>query len=166
MAIKHPLDEDLIRTNRLIHMLKADASRIFFPVLIAVEGLQIDVYCDSSWGNLGAGSSAEGCVILLSGPSKRCCPISWSSNKIHRKVQSTLPTETLSTYDAVNETICIWHMLTELYYDDYLENKFPVIVYTDNQSLHDNLHSTKQVKEKRLRITLAGIQESLERGNI
>ena len=55
---------------------------------------------------------------------------------------------------------------TERYYDDYLQNKIPVIVYTDNQSLHDDLHSTKQVTEKRLRITLAGIQELLERGNI
>ena len=98
--------------------------------------------------------------------SKRCCLISWSSNKIHRKVQSTLSAETLSTYDAVDEAIYIGHMLAELYYDDYLQNKIPVIVYTDNQSLHDNLHSTKQVKEKRLRITLAGIQESLETGNI
>ena len=57
-------------------------------------------------------------------------------------------------------------MLTELYYDDYRKNQFPVTVYTDNQSLYDNLHSKKQVKEKRLRITMAGIQELLENGNI
>ena len=131
----------------------------------AVEELKIDVYCDAFWGNLSGGSSVEGYVIL-SGPSKRCCPISWSSNKIHRKVQCALSAETLSTYDAVDEAIYIWHMLTELYYDDYLQNMIPVIVYTDNQSLHGNLHSTKQVKEKTLRITLAGIQESLETGSI
>ena len=41
-----------------------------FPVLGAVEELQIGVYCDASWGNLSDGSSAEGYVILLSGPSK------------------------------------------------------------------------------------------------
>ena len=107
MTIKHPLAEDLIRANKLIHLLKADASRILFPVLGAVEELQIDVYCDASWGNLSNGSSTEGYVILLSGPSKRCCPISWSSNKIHREVQSTLSAETLSTYDAVDEAIYI-----------------------------------------------------------
>ena len=165
-AIKHPLVEDLTRANKLVHMLKADASRILFPVLSAVEELQIDVYCDASWGNLGDGSSAEGYVILLSGPNKQCCPIFWSNNKIFRKVQSTLSAETLSAYDAVDEAIYIGHMLTELYYDDYFQNKIPVIVYTDNQSLHDNIHSTKQVKEKRLRITLTGIQESLKGGDI
>ena len=74
--------------------------------------------------------------------------------------------ETLATYDAVDEAIYIGHMLTERYYDDYRKNQFPVTVYTDNQSLYDNLHSTKQVKEKRLRITVAGIQELLENGNI
>ena len=73
MAIKHPLVEDLIRANKLIHMLEADASRILFPVLGAVEELQID---DASWGNLSDGCSAEGYAILLSGPSKRCCAIS------------------------------------------------------------------------------------------
>ena len=113
MAIKHPLAEDLVRANKLIHMLEADASRILFPVLGAVETLQIDVYCDASWGNFSDGSSAEGHVILLSGSSKRCCPISWSSNKIHRKVQSTLSAETLSTYDAADEAIYIGHMLAE-----------------------------------------------------
>ena len=47
MAIKHPLVEDLIRGNKLICMLKADASRILYSLLGAVKELQIDVYCDS-----------------------------------------------------------------------------------------------------------------------
>ena len=81
-------------------------------------------------------------------------------------MQSTMSAETLSTYDAVDEAIYIGHMLTELYHDDYLQNKIPVIAFTDNQSLHDKLHSTKQVKEKRLRIILAGTEESLKRRNI
>ena len=70
MAIKHPLVENLIRANSVIHMLKADASRILLPVLGAAEELQIDIYRDASWGNLSDGSSAEGYVILLSCPSK------------------------------------------------------------------------------------------------
>ena len=48
MAIRHALVEDLIRADKLIHMLKADASRILFPVLGAVEELQTDVDCDAS----------------------------------------------------------------------------------------------------------------------
>ena len=165
MAIKHPLVEDLIRANKLVHMLKADANRILFLVLGTVEELQIDVTV-MHLGETLVMHPVQKAILLLSGPSKRCCPISWSSNKIHRKVQGTLSAGTLSTYDAVDEAVYTGHMLTELYHDDYLQNKIPVIVYTDNQSLHDNVHSTKQVKEKRLKITLAGIQESLERGNI
>ena len=73
MAIKHPLVEDHIRANKLIHMLKADTSRILFPVRGVVEELQIDIYCDASSENLSDRYSAEGYVIWLSGPSKPCC---------------------------------------------------------------------------------------------
>ena len=59
--------------------------------------------------------------------------------------KSTVSAETLSTYDAVDEATYIGHMLTELYHEDYLQTKLPVIVYTYYQSLHENLHSTKQV---------------------
>ena len=77
-------------------------------------------------------------------------------------MQSTLSAKTLvlSTYNTVDEAVYIGYMMTELYHDNYLQNKIPVTVHTDCQSLHDNLHSTKQVEEKRLVITLAGIQES------
>ena len=166
MAIKHPLVEHIIKANKLIQMLKSYPCRILFPVLGDVQSIQIYVYFDASWGNLSDGSSAEGYIILLSTQNEKYSPMSRSSNKIHRKVQSTLCAETLATYDAVDEAIYIGHMLTELYYDDYHKNQFPVTVYTDNQSLYDNLHSTKQVKEKRLRITMTGIQVLLENGNI
>ena len=146
-------------------MLKSCPCRILFPVLGEVQSIQINVYCDASWGNLSDRSSAEGYIILLCSQNEKCSPISWSSNKIHRKVQSMLCAKTLATYAVVDEAIYIGHMLTELY-DDYRKNQFPVTVYTDNQSLYDNLRSTKQVKEKRLRITMAGIQELLENRNI
>ena len=90
-------------------MLKSYPCMILFPVLGDVQSIQINVYCDASWGNLSDGSSAEGYIILLSSQNEKCSPMSWSSNKIHRKVQSTLCNETLATYDAVDEAIYIGH---------------------------------------------------------
>ena len=90
MAIKHPLVEHIIKANKLIQMLKSYPRRILFPVLGDVQSIQINIYCDSSWENLSDGSSAEGYIILLSSQNEKCSPMSWSSNKIHRKVQSTL----------------------------------------------------------------------------
>ena len=48
--------------------------------------------------------------------------------------------------------------MTELYCNNYLVNELPVVAYTDNKSSHENLRSTKQVCEKRLRIDMAEIR--------
>ena len=57
-------------------------------------------------------------------------------------------------------------LLSELLCNNYKANKFPGIVHTDNKSLHENVHSTKQVKEKCLRIVIGEIQEMLERNDV
>ena len=56
--------------------------------------------------------------------------------------------------------------VSELYMDNYKCNKVPVLVNTDNKSLHENLLSTKQVRDKRLRVTMAELQEMLQKGDV
>ena len=51
--------------------------------------------------------------------------------------------------------------MTELYCNNYRVNELPVVAYTDNKLLHENLHSTKQVCEKQLRIDMAEIRRML-----
>ena len=48
----------------------------------------------------------------------------------------------------------------------YKANKFPVIVHIDNKSFHENVHSTKQVKEECLRTVIGEIQEMLEKNDV
>ena len=42
----------------------------------------------------------------------------------------------------------------------------PSVLYTDNQSLFDNVHSTTAVEEKRVRIEISSIRESIRRKKI
>ena len=42
-------------------------------------------------------------------------------------------------------------------------NTIPIEVFVDNKSLVQNVHSTTLVSEKRLRVDLAAIQQSIER---
>ena len=67
---------------------------------------------------------------------------------------------------ALDEAVYMGTLITEVYFNSYRENKVPVAVYTDNKSLHQNVHSTKQVHEKRLRINIAEIQRMLASGEI
>ena len=81
-------------------------------------------------------------------------------------VQSSLSAEALAVLDSLDEAMYLNSLLSELLHNNYEANKFPVIVHTDNKSLHENVHSAKQVKEKRLSIVIGEIQEMLEKNDV
>lgn len=140
---------------------------MFFPRLGEQDTWKIQVFCDASWGNLPDGvSSAQGHVIFLSGETGRSSPLRWTSNKIKRKVSSTLAAETLAMQDALDEAVYLGSLITEVYSNKLGANKIPITVYTDNKSLHQSVHSTKQVHEKRLRINIAEIQRMMVEGDL
>ena len=73
---------------------------------------------------------------------------SWVSRKVKRHVPSTLAGEALAMRDALDDAIYLGSIMTELYCNNYHVNELPVVAYTYNKSLHENLHSMKQVREK------------------
>ena len=167
MSRQHPTVEQILRANKAVRQAKRAKMGTCFPKLGSFSDWQMDVFCDASWGNLPDGvSSAQGHVIFLTGQEQRSCPLSWTSNKIKRKVSSTLAAETLAMHDALDEAIYLGSLISEIYCNSYAVNKIPITVYTDNRSLHQNIHSTKQVHEKRLRINIAEIQRMLASGEV
>ena len=105
-------------------------------------------------------------MIFLTGKDKNSVPIDWSASKIRRTVHSTLAAEALAMLNSVDNAMYLGSMITELYQDQFKQNRIPVTVHTDSKSIHDNLHSTKQVNEKRLRVTMAELQEMLQKREI
>lgn len=96
MAKHHPTVEQLVRANKAIRQAKRVQVDTLFPKLCSFRQLKMNVFCDASWGNLPDGvSSAQGHAIFLAGQEQKCCPLSWTSNKIKRKVSSTLAAESL-----------------------------------------------------------------------
>lgn len=115
-------------------------------------------FCDASHANLPDGfSSAEGYIIFLTDNAGRCCPLAWGSKKIRRVVKSSLAAETLSLVDAIDVAMYLKHILSEVLQSDDIA----IRCHVDNKSLWDNVHSTKSVSEKRLRIDMASIKEML-----
>ena len=145
----HPQVDHLLRAYKAVRKLKREENSILCPRLGSFEDMEVNIYCAASWGNLPDGvSSAQGHIILLKGLEQRCCPIAWVSRKVKRHVPSTLAAEALVMHDALDEAIYSDSIMTELYCNNYRVNELPVVAYTDNKSLHENLHSTKQVPEK------------------
>ena len=161
MCKKQPTVENIVRANKAVRQAQ-QTTHVYFPDLGNREDLYLCVYSDASWGNLpDSVSSAQGHVVFLCGKEGKCCPLSWTANKIKRKVSSTLGAETLALHDACDEAIYLNAILSEIIFDSK-HPRLKIAVIIDNKSLHDNIHSTKQVQEKRLRINIAEIRRMLQ----
>ena len=143
-------------------MLKRSKTDLVYPRLGSFNLFQLKVFSDASWGNLSDKVlSAKGNLVFLS-VGENVCPLSWISNKVRRKVSSTLSAETLALNDTLDDAVYLKHLISEIYHDNVRESKIPILAYIDNKSLDEILRSTKQVQEKRFRIDIAEVQRMLE----
>ena len=147
--------------------MKFEPSSILFPNLGDPEELKLVVFSDASHANLADGySSAGGYVIFLVGSNGNSSPLAWEAKKIRRVVKSTLASETLPMVEAVDMAYYLGCILTEILFNNCKSNNIPIECVVDNKSLFENIHSTKNVGEKRLRIDLAALKEMIEKKEI
>ena len=159
-ALKHPVINDILMANKCLRKVKMEECSIRFPFLGDINKLNLIAFSDASHANLSDGySSGGGYIIFLVNDQGKCCPLSWGSKKIRRVVHSTLAAETLALVQAVDVSYYLSYILSEI----MLGKKIDINCYIDNKSLWENVHSTKCVSEKRLRIDLACLKQMLER---
>ena len=164
--LKEGTINDLSRAIKAVNRLKDIRSMILFPKLSnTIKDWNIVVFTDASLCNIngGTGSTAARIVWLMDCYGK-CCPLSWHANKIKRVVRSTIAAEALSLQE---ELECGFYY--RKIFEDILgiSNKtIPIIAYVDNKSVIEAVYSTKLVDDKRLRIDIAAISESLSRDEV
>ncbi|KAK6191184.1 hypothetical protein SNE40_002922 [Patella caerulea] len=157
---------DLIRAIKQINRLKDIDSVLNFPKLQCDKSeLKLVLYTDASLGNLnnGLGSTAAH-ILWLVDSNHNSCPISWHSAKIKRVVRSTLAAEMLSLQEGLESCVYYRSILTNLLGID--PSDIDIIAYVDNKSVIEGIASTKLVDDKRLRIDIAAIQESVQKHEV
>ena len=77
-------------------------------------------------------------------------------------MRSTLAAETLAMEEALEGCYIIRSMLLEISNRDAKSGLFPIHCYTDIKSLLESVHSTKTLKEQRLKVDVRVIREMLE----
>ena len=154
---------DLSTAIKAINRLKDVNSMILFQTLSTDQNdWKVFVFTDASLCNINDGTGRTGGhIVWLVDCHGKCCPLSWHANKIKRVVRSTIAAETLSLQEGLESSF---------YYRKMLENiigiphkTIPIIAYVDNKSMIEAVHSTKLVDDKRLRVDIAAISESLTR---
>ena len=140
--------------NKNIQKLKSEKVVLQYCNLGNVELCSIICFSDAAFANLKNGSSLEGFIIFLCKSDKNYAPILRKFRKIQRVVRSTLAVETLAMEEALEECFIIRSLL-EIYNRDAKSGLFPIHCYTDSKSLLESVHSTKTLKEKRLKVDVS-----------
>ena len=123
------------------------------------ETYNLVTFCNASYANLNHGSSQGGLIVFLNGKDGNISPLCWNSKKMKRVFPSTIAAETMALLEA-SET-CFWlsHIINEM-----LDIPLGITkIYCDNKSLTEVAHSNTAVEEKRLRVDLAAIRQSISR---
>ena len=156
MKLKHASVSDLLDARISFVRLSNLQSVVRFSKL---EGeMWLTVFTDASLGNLSDGaSSSSGILVFLRDNSGNVCPLSWRANKIKRVVRSTLAAETLALQEGIDEGLYLRHLMSEI-----LQQSIPIDIYVDHKGVVDSIRSTKLVSDRKLRIDIASLKETLQ----
>ena len=156
---------DLLRAIKCIRKLKESCSNIIFPTLGSINSWRIIVFSDAAHANLSDGvSSMGGHIVFLVGAYNSCCVLSWQANKIKRIVRSTLAAEALSLQEGLESGFYHRILLQEIL--SVNSDSIPIDAFVDNKSVVEAVHSTKLVDDKRLRIDISAIKESVMKSEV
>ena len=155
--LKHSTVREILQANKTFKKLKLEECVIKFTSLGEPEDMKLVVFSDASHANLPDGhSSGAGFIIFLMGKEGKCCPLVWEAKKIKKVVKSRLAVETRALMEALDMGMYLSDTLTELFFMGTPGKKVPVECYVDN------VHSTKSVTKKQLKIDLASIKHMVE----
>ena len=153
--------EDLIAAKNTAIRLKKSSVVVKISNLGSLEDCQVWVYTDAAFRNLNDKTDSCGgyIIFLVNIKNGKCAPLEWKSNKVKRKVHSTLAAETLVLYAGLDAAVAIKLMIQEL-----TGNKLNLAVkaITDNKSARDAVYSESEVSERCLRADVAMIKDMIE----
>ena len=158
--MSHPRVEHILQANKCLKKISMSECSMYFPNVGYLRKSHLFVFSDASHANLTDGFSSAGrFIIFLVGENGKSCPLARESKKICKVVKSTLAAETLVVSDAVDVSYYLGRMLSEILFTISNKNVIPIVIYVDNYSIFENIKSTKNVTEKRLRIDIASLKE-------
>ena len=160
-AGKNATVSDLLKVNKLVKKMKQEKGVIKYPNLGDPNKWNLAVFSDSSFANLPDSSSQGGHIVFINSTEGKVAPISWQSRKLQRVTKSTLSSETLAVIEAVDAAVLIQKQIEEVF-----EVKPEIIVYTDSQSLHQTVHTSKILTDKSLRISVAYLRQFINNREI
>ena len=129
-----------------------------FTGLSNLSVLTLLCYFDASFGNLPSGAYL---IFVCDSVGNRNL-VFWQSRKLKRVCNITLSSECLAAVDGINAAFLFREMFCEILKDSVIK----IRLITDNKSMMENASSITLLEDKRLRIEMAILRESIENHDI
>ena len=157
---------DMNQGLKIARKLLSSTTEMKFPALGNISNWIMEVYADAGFRSLPDGVSSCGgqVVVMRDASSNNACVLSWRGRKLKRIVTSSTAAETLALNDLISEVVFVKSVLSEILGPDVMQ--IPINTYTDAKNVKRSVYSTSLVEDPRLRIEIATLQESIEKGEL
>ena len=174
VSIKNATKREVDSVNKTVRKMKCQEAKLVFPEIGDITESRWICYTDAAFANLPGKASQGGYVIFLQGVNGKYSPIAWKSKKIKRVVKSTMAAETLALVEGAEHAFGLKCFLKEITGCEITlskdkkttlrdEEKFPITIRTDNDSLEQSVNSTNSLEDKRLELDIAIVREMLDK---
>ena len=151
---------DLMKALKVLEKVKRKTTKITIPNMGAIKDCVLVAYSDAATKKIDNAFSVAGHVIfLVNKKTNAATPITWSSKKIERVVNSSLAAETL----AVVKTIGVIYFIKEIMKQMYgrVDGDIACVAITDSKDLHEAVHNVKNTNDKRLLGDILQIKQAI-----
>ena len=140
---------DLMKAIKVLQKVKRKTTRITIPDMGDVNDWVLVVYTDAATRKIDEAFSVSGYVIfLVNRKTFAATPITWSSKKIERVVNSSLAAETLALVKVIGVIYFIKEILKQMYGNE--QGNIPCLTMVDSKDLFESVHNVKNTNDKRL----------------
>ena len=162
-----PQIKDILKINKVVKKMNKNTLKIVFgvPTCCLKEDLKILAFSDAALSNLpDKTSSTRSFVIFLSAKGK-VAPLAWSCRKLERTAKTIIYAEGMALGKCLDEAVNLREALLQMLgftKSNSDSMTIPIIGVTDSKSLWDNIYSSSQAQDLKLRREVVSIREQLE----
>ena len=160
-SVSEATQKEIFTSNKIIRRLNSDQVSIRLNNVGSLPQAEIIAYADASYRNLKNNGSQGGQLVMLKGRNGNYSVLNWKSKKIKRTVKSTEAAEALALQEGAELAF-----VTQSFMNELTGVLVPITLRTDNKSLWQNIHSTKQLSDERLQIDISIMREMVEKKEV
>ena len=156
---------DLLTAIKLLKSAKQESTKFVIPNLGDINEWILVGISDASHKKEGSNLAVAGHIVMLVNKTTHAASIlHWSSQKINRRVASSLAAETIAMQKLTENMFFVKQLMIEIVGPSAKE--IPGLAITDNQDLFSCIHNIKSCENKRLLEDIIQIREAIHEDNV